>query len=247
MDTISAVLITKNEASRILKCLDSLSFADEIVVLDTGSTDATIDICQKHGCKVFSSSWEGFGKAKAKAVSYASNDWILSIDADEVLSEALKKEIIRLRKDGFGQRCYRIKRRSFYLGKMIRFCGWQNDAPLRIFDRRLGSFNDAPVHERVINSAPRHTLKHYMLHYTYPDIESHYGKMRFYAELAANKAIASDKSIAPLSAEIRAGLKFLKMYFVKLGFLDGYTGLRLCLNSAWGQWYKYHLIWTRNR
>ncbi len=246
MENISAVIITKNEARNIAKCLDSLSFANEIVVLDTGSEDDTLDICRKRGCKVFCTTWEGFGKAKKKAVELASNDWILSIDADEVLSSELQEEIRALADLGFTNRAFRLKRRSFYLGRMIRFCGWQKDAPLRLFNRLHGTFNEKEVHESVITPVPKIVLLNYMLHYTYPTLESHFSKMRLYGELGAKTERGRGKISDPVSPYLRAGLKFVKMYFIKLGFLDGYHGFLLCKNSAWGIWYKYHLLWKQS-
>ncbi len=247
MDRISAVIITKNEAQNIERCLKALTCVDEVVVLDTGSVDSTVEICEKLGCKVSQCAWEGFGKAKRRAVELASNDWILSIDADEVLAPALQAEISNLAKIGFGKRAYRIKRRSFYLGKLIRFCGWSNDAPLRIFNRSRGNFNDKTVHESVVTSDPRLTLKNYMLHYTYPTLESHFNKMRLYAELGASREHEQGHKSDSISPYLRAVAKFFKMFILKFGFLDGYRGFLLCKNSAWGVWYKYHLLWKLSR
>ncbi len=234
MTKLSAVLITKNESANIAECLATLSWTDEIVVLDTGSEDDTIKIAKELGAKVDKlDRWEGFGKAKHRAVDLATNEWILSIDADERLSPELQQELISLRERDFEGKAWHLKRRSYYLGKPIRFCGWQSDAPLRIFNRTRGGFNDKPVHEGIKVTQPQGTCKHLMHHLTYPTLESHFRKIRFYAQLSGQKKYGA------VAAGLLATHKFLKMYVVKLGFLDGYHGLLLCKNSAWGIWYKH--------
>ncbi len=241
---LSAVLIVKNESAVIERCLDSLDWVDEIVVLDTGSTDATLEICAKRGCKTYSlENWEGFGKAKHEAVNQATYDWILSIDADEALSPTLQKELQSLRERGFAGCAWRLPRRSRYLGKIIRYCGWQNDAPLRIFNRKQGQFNANLVHEGIKTSQRQQTCKNWLEHYSYPTREGHFAKLRFYGELSARQKKEAGKRSNPFAAVIQAVLKFLKMYIVKLGFLDGRMGFQLCLNSSWGVWFKYHQLW----
>lgn len=234
MAYLSAVLITKNEENNIPDCLASLSLADEIVVLDTGSQDNSVKLCQSLGAKVYlQDKWEGFGKAKQRAVEYATHDWILSIDADERLSPELQEELKSLKDRDFEGKAWHLRRLSYYLGKPIRFCGWQSDAPLRIFHRQQGGFNDKAVHEGIKVTQDQSTCKHWLYHLTYPTLKSHYDKIRFYADLAGK----NDAS-API-AGLLALHKFLKMYIFKLGFLDGWHGFLLCKNSAWGIWVKY--------
>jgi len=234
MVLLSAVLITKNECGNIAECLATLGVCDEIVVLDTGSTDETIPLAEKAGAKVYiQGKWEGFGKAKQRAVELASNDWILSIDADERISPELQRELSDLKRNDFENKAWHIKRLSYYLGKPIRHCGWQSDAPLRVFNRQYGTFNDKAVHEGVKTRQEKATCKALMHHLTYPDLDSHFHKIRFYADLAGKKQESSFR------AGLRAVHKFIKMYICKFGFLDGWHGFLLCKNSAWGIWYKY--------
>lgn len=245
---LSAVLIVKNESAVIDRCLDSLYWVDEIVVLDTGSTDATLELCAKRGCRTYSlEKWEGFGKAKQEAVNLASHDWILSIDADEALGKWMDVEIKNLRLYGFDGCAWRLRRRSRYLGKVIRYCGWQNDAPLRIFNRKQGQFNANLVHEGIQTSQRINSCLTWLEHYSYPTREGHFAKMRFYGELSARQKKEAGKRSNPVEAVIQAALKFLKMYIFKLGFLDGRIGFQLCRNSAWGVWYKYHQLWKLGR
>lgn len=248
MTPLSVVMIVKNEGRNLGRCLDSLDWADEIVVLDTGSTDGTMDIARSRGCKTAGlEKWEGFGKAKQAAVELATHDWVLSIDADEVVSPDLRKELQGLRQRDFEGCAWRLRRRSYYLGRPIRYCGWQNDAPLRLFNRRRGGFNPKPVHESVVTDQKKHTCQAFLYHYTYPTRESHFSKMRFYGDLAARELSDKGKRSNPCEAIVRAKLKFLKMYFIRLGFLDGWTGFQLCLNSAWGVGYKYFKLWKLGR
>lgn len=248
MTPLSVVMIVKNESRNLPRCLDSLDWADEIVVLDTGSTDDTVDIARSRGCKTANlENWEGFGKAKQAAVELATHDWVLSIDADEVVSPELRKELQGLRQRDFEGLAWRLRRRSYYLGRSIRYCGWQNDAPLRLFHRRQGGFNSKPVHESVATDQKKRTCQGYLYHYTYPTREGHFSRMRLYGDLAARELSDKGKRSNPLEAIIRAKLKFLKMYILRLGFLDGWTGFQLCLNSAWGVGYKYFKLWKLGR
>jgi glycosyltransferase involved in cell wall biosynthesis len=244
MAKVSAVMIVKNESANLKRCLPVLSWTDEIVVLDTGSEDDTIDLAQSFGCKTAKLDvWEGFGKAKQKAVSLAENDWILSLDADELLSEDLQEELKALAEKDFLNCAWRLKRKSFYEGKLIHFCGWQNDCPLRVFNRLKGNFNDLPVHEGVKTEMEKRCCKGILYHYPYTDKETHYQKMRFYGEIRAKELKSKGKKSNPFIAALRGILKFLKMYILQLGFLDGRAGFLLCTRSAWGIWYKYHYLW----
>ncbi len=248
MPPLSVVLIVKNEAANIRRCLEAVAWADEITVLDTGSTDATVEICRAMGCQTHVlERWEGFGPAKQRAVDLATHDWILSLDADEILSPELESEIQDLQRQDFHGCAWRLKRRSYYLGCPIRHCGWQNDAPLRLFDRRQGGFEPKLVHEGVRSSQEIRTCKGWLHHFTYPTREVHFSRMRFYAELAARQKKEQGRRSHPLEAVLRAAGKFLRMYVAQQGFLDGRAGWQLCRDSAWGVWYRYHLLWKLSR
>jgi glycosyltransferase involved in cell wall biosynthesis len=243
MAKLSAVMIVKNESHNIGRCLDALDWADEIVILDTGSTDNTKEICRARGCRVYEQQkWEGFGKAKQEVVDLAAFDWILSIDADEVLSPALINEIKYLKDLEFFGDAWRLKSQGYYMEKQIKYCGWNNVTHIRIFNKKQSRFKDNPVHEGIVTTQHVRQCVNYYEHFTYRSREEHFSKMRFYGDLGAKSLREKGKTCGRAEAVIRAILKFLKMFIFRLGFLDGYTGLRLCLDSAWGIWYKYNRL-----
>lgn len=247
MIKLSVVIITLNEEKNIARCLDSVKWADEIIIVDSGSTDKTKEICSEYNCKFIQTNWLGFGSTKRFAVNKASNDWILSIDADEQITTQLREEIIDLLKSEPPIKAYRIKRNSFYLGKMIRFSGWNRDYTLRLFNKNYANFNEKPVHEFVETKEDICLLRHYIFHYTYPDINSHYFKMKKYGDINAEYLLTKGKRSTLGSAVIRGWLKFVKMYILQLGFLDGTNGFLLAYNSAWGIYYKYLRLWEMNK
>jgi glycosyltransferase involved in cell wall biosynthesis len=240
---ISAVIITNNEANNIERCLKSLSWVDEIVVIDSYSKDNTIEICNSYNCKVIQIEWNGFGNTKKFAVDNASNDWIFSIDADEEVTDELRVRILDVLKEpkynGFN-----IKRKSYYLGQEIKYCGWNNDFPLRLFNKNYGNFNSKEVHESVILNGSKSKIYEPLLHYTYPTISLHISKMNRYTDLSL-KEIDNDKNYSILISILLGVNKFLKMYFLQKGFLDGKAGLVLSLNSAFGIYLKYIKVWQR--
>ncbi len=243
---LSVTIITLNEEKNIERCLKSVLWADEILIVDSGSTDKTLEICKKYNCKIIQTEWLGFGPTKKLAVKFAAHDWILCIDADEQVTEELKQRIgqILANPQAVG---YRIKRKSFYLGKMINHCGWDRDFPLELFNRQFGNFNDKLVHEFVVLSGEVKKIKQPLLHYTYPSIASHIKKMDKYSQLGAESAAQKGKSATISGAIIRGIIKFIKMYFLQLGFLDGKIGFVLCYNSAFGTYLKYLKLWEKNR
>lgn len=242
-NNLSAVIITHNEESNIERCLKSLFWVNEIIVVDSYSTDKTIEICKKYNCKIFQTEWKGFGKTKKYAVDNSTNDWILSIDSDEVVTEQLKNKIeeilINPKFNG-----YNIRRKSFYLGKEIKHCGWDKDFPLRLFSKKHGNFNEDLVHESVVLSGEKTKIFEPLLHYTYPTISLHINKMNRYTDLSINKI--NDKKYSILSSLFFGINKFLKMYFLQKGFLDGKIGFILSIHSAFGVYLKYIKIWQKN-
>ncbi len=243
-EKISVVMITKNEEKNIEKCIQSLLWADEIIVLDTGSTDQTIQLLEKYPVKItIQKEWKGFGLAKQEAVNLANHDWILSIDADEIITEKLQG-IIR---EKAGQnpliKGFRIKRNSFYCGQEIKHFGWDKDYTLRLFHKSYGHYNEKIVHEYVVLSTEAGRINEPILHYTYPEISIHIQKMISYAKLGAEQDFAKGRKTNIFSAIFATFHYFVKMYVLKRGFLDGRIGLILVLNSCFGVFLKYIYIW----
>ncbi len=247
MEKLSVTIITKNEENNIDRCLKSVAWADEIIIVDSGSVDRTLDICKNHKCSILSIEWLGFGKTKQFAVDQASYEWVFSIDADEEVTPELKASILKVLKDNPETTGFRISRRSFYVDKWIKHSGWDNDAPLRLFRKSGGGFNDKEVHESIEVNGKVDKLAGKMLHYTYPTISSHIEKLDRYSELNVKKQYKSGKTYSVGKAVSRGFAKFLKMYFIQKGFLDGQTGLVLALNSAFGVYLKYIKLWERTK
>ncbi len=241
---LSAVIITHNEESNIERCLESLIWVDEIIVVDSFSTDRTIEICKKYNCKIFQIDWQGFGKTKKFAVENSSNNWIFSIDSDEVVTDELRNKIESiLENPKFNG--YNIKRKSFYFGKEINHCGWDKDFPLRLFNKRFGNFNENLVHESVVLNGEKIKIYEPLLHFTYPTLSLHISKMNRYSDLAIDK-ISENKKYSIISSIFFGINKFSKMYFLQKGFLDGKIGFLLSLHSAFGVYLKYIKVWQKH-
>jgi glycosyltransferase involved in cell wall biosynthesis len=226
MPAISVVIIAKNEEKRIRPCLDSLkSFAAEIVVVDSGSEDRTMDLCRELGCRVLSRQFDGYGSQKQFAVDQAMNDWVLSIDADEVLTKELQEEISVLseQKD-LPFDAYKIPFYLVYLGRVMKHSGVGNEMHLRLFNRKKGRFTTSPVHEGIVTEGSTGKLKHRVLHYSYRDISHHLEKINIYTTRAAEGLLAKGKRYSSFSVAVKFPLSFVTYYFVKGGILDGYPG-----------------------
>ena len=244
---VTATVITRNEQDNISRCLNSLRWVDDIIVVDSGSTDNTLDICRSFNCRVFSIEWRGFGLTKQFAVNQAKTSWILSIDADEQVSHDLRQQILKVMNEPAEFNGYRIQRVSSYLGSLIRYSGWQNDRPLRLFNRNYGQFNEKPVHESVQLHGKSGLLTAPLYHYPYPDVYSHIEKMNRYSELGAKELKKKGRKSTPLGAVLHGAGKFIKMYILKSGFRDGKAGFVLAQNSAFGVYLKYLKLWRMNQ
>jgi len=243
MNKISATIVTLDEERNIERCLKSVQWADEIVVVDSGSTDRTLDICRDYDCRIIETEWLGYARTKQLAVDAAANDWIFSIDADEEATPELGAKIMEITKSQGPVKGFRINRRSFYLGKKIRHSGWRKDFPLRLFHRNFGRFNLKPVHEGVEVNGDVGRLQEVLYHYTFPTLATHVRKIELYSELgAAEKKERGAKAGVP-GAFFRGGYEFFRIYFLKAGFLDGRRGLILACNSAFAAYMKYLLLW----
>ena len=241
MPPISAVIITFNEERNIGRCLESLSgVADEIVVLDSFSTDRTERICREYGIRFEQHTFDGHIEQKNRALAAATHTFVLSLDADEVLSETLRQSILAVKNnpeyDG-----YIMNRRTNYCGQWIAHSGWYPDRKLRLFDRNLGHWGGTNPHDRVeMNAKARTTrLDGDLLHYSYYTVEEHLSRSRKYARIAAAAMHRQGKRGAWWRMWISPVAKFFRNYFFKLGFLDGRAGWTICRISALETYWKY--------
>jgi glycosyltransferase involved in cell wall biosynthesis len=239
---ISAVIITFNEEGNIGRCIDSLKgLADEIVVVDSFSTDKTEEICKEKGVHFIRNQFGGHIEQKNYAVSQAKYDHVLSLDADEKLSEELRQSILAIRKnwvsDGFS-----FNRSTNYCGKWIRHCGWYPDTKIRLWDRRIGHWGGVNPHDHVVmgeHSRTRH-LSGDLLHYSYPTIRDHVSQINSFSEIAARAAFERGRrSNLALDICLNPLLTFFKKYLLKLGVLDGYEGFVISISTAYGKFLKY--------
>jgi len=221
---LSAVLITLNAEAQLAACLSSLSFCAEIVVVDSGSSDATAAIARAHGARVIEAHWRGFGAQKDFAVSQASHDWVLCVDADERVSAELRAAILgALRSPRFG--AYRFRRCNRFLGRYLRHGEGYPDWSLRLFDRRQARWSEDAVHEKVVASCPAGELSGDLLHDSAETLEHYLDKQNRYTTLAAQQAIASGRRAHAAQLLLSPLLRFLKFYLLRLGALDGVPGL----------------------
>ena len=226
MQKVSVTIITLNEETNIRACLESVKWADEILVSDSGSSDRTVEICKEYGAKVFNDVWLGFGKQKNLIASRARNNWILNIDADERVTPELKKEIEEVLNNGDCEG-YNIPRKNFFGNKWIRHCGWYPDYNLRLYKKDKGRFNERAVHEAVQIEGRAGCLKASLEHYTYKDISDYLKRMDRYSTLAAEEMFKQGRSAGYFNIVFRPLATFLKMFFLQKGFMEGYIGLIL--------------------
>jgi glycosyltransferase involved in cell wall biosynthesis len=243
---ISAAIITLDAAGDLDRCLESLSFADEIVVLDQGSRDGTAEVCARYGAVVHQTEWLGFGPTKQKAVGLCRNRWVLSIDSDEQVTPELRAAIEAL-PDQPDEAAFMVNRLSRFLGRWIRHCGWHPEYVTRLFDRKRAGFNDKPVHESVVAEGNVGRLDGLLRHYTYETMEQYIDKLNRYTTLAAEELHAAGRTAGLFGAVIRAKAAFWRMWLVKGGILDGWPGTVLCLASGFYVLSKYTKLWRMGR
>ncbi len=244
MIKLSVVIITFNEEQNIKRCLESVKeVADEIVVLDSFSTDNTEAICKNYGVNFFTHTFDGHIQQKNRAITYASSPYILSVDADEALSEELKRSILQKKKnwDADG---YTLNRLTNYCGKWIHHCGWYPDRKLRLFDSRKGKWAGLNPHDKYFmdkGAVVKH-LKGDLLHYSYYTVEQHHQQTEKFSTIAAKSLFDKGKKTSFLNIWFSPLIRFIRDYFFNLGFLDGKTGLTICLISAGGTKKKYQKL-----
>jgi glycosyltransferase involved in cell wall biosynthesis len=235
---LSVIIITKNEASHIGRCLESVSWADEIIVLDSGSEDETVSICRQYTDKVYETDWPGFGAQKQRALDKANGDWVFSIDADEIVTPELRAEIEKaLQQEQF--QGYEIPRLSSYCGRQMRHGGWWPDYVLRLFRRDCGRFTDSVVHERILVQGQIGQLIAPLLHEAFVNLDEVLHKVNCYSSLGAEMLYQKGTRSSISKAIFKALWTFMRTYFLKLAIMDGRQGLMLSISNAEGTYYKY--------
>ena len=239
---LSAVVITYNEENNIGRCLESLmDTVDEIVVVDSYSTDATGEICKEKGVTFIQHPFEGHIEQKNYALSCANSDYVLSLDADEALSEKLMQSIQAAKKN-WQMDGYWVNRLTNYCGRWIQHCGWYPDRKIRMWDRRKGHWGGVNPHDHVVmvKNSRMHHLRGGLLHFSYPTIENHISQINSFSDIAAREAFERGRrSNLVLDICLNPLLTFFKKYLLKLGVLDGYEGFVISVSTAYGKFLKY--------
>lgn len=232
---ISATILTLNEERRIEACLQSLrDIADEIIVVDSGSTDATLDICRRYDCKITVRPMTGFGAQRQFATSLTTHDYVLAIDADEILSPALRQSLLELKKTQPGHRVYAVDRLNFYCGYAVKHSGWAPDTQIRLFDKRYANWNLRNTQERVIfrDSVSPELLRGELLHNRAETPARYEESLGRQATVRAAAINADSPSISPLTPSLQAARHFLSTYIANGGWLDGAVGFAIARHDA---------------
>jgi len=256
--TLSVAIITKNEEENLARTLASVQFADEIIVLDSASTDRTVEIARSFNAKVFDEAWQGFAGSKNSAIAKCTGNWVLSLDADEELSEKLQHQIRMLLPSNPPTDAYYVKRRNLFLGKWIKHGGFYPDPKLRLFRRTAANFatppqfEDRPVHETIAFDGEASTLDYDLIHHAYPTLESYIEHMDRYSTLGSELLIATGKVSRSwpsfvCNVYLIPKLTFVWNYIFRLGFLDGREGLLLHFYHATYTSWKYAKAWQTAR
>ncbi len=251
LTSLSVIVITKNESHNIEACLLSVLFADQIVVLDSGSTDGTLEMAQKIGAQVSQNpDWQGFGVQKNRALALARSDWVLSIDADEQVTPDLMASINKAINSGEAE-AYEIPRLTQFCGQWIQHCGWTPDLVLRLFKRASARFSDDLVHERLVLNNPRariDRLSEPLLHYSYRTPADYWSKLQHYSRDWALQRHRDGKRTTMTRAALSGIAAFLRSYVFRLGFLDGALGFAVCLmqaQAAFGKYFELYCLHTQ--
>ena len=248
MAKLSVIVITKNEEDNIRACLGSVAWADEIIVVDSGSDDDTVNISKELGAQVHTTAdWPGYGIQKNRALSYATGEWVLSLDADERVTPELRSEIESTVSDPHGHAGFRIPRLSSFCGRHMRHSGWYPDFVTRLFHRGSARFSDDLVHESLIVDGPVGKLQQPIMHETFRDLDELLVKINQYSTAGALMLSRKNKTATLKKAVVRAIWAFFRTYILRAGFLDGREGFMLAVSTAESTYYRYAKLMLLNK
>ena len=246
MEKISVTIITKNEEKNIGRCLESLKWADEIIVVDNDSEDRTVEICKQYTGQVFNQTWHGYGKQKNICAAKAQNRWILNIDSDEVVTPESAEEIQKVLKEGPQCPVYHLPRKSYFGDRWVRFGGWYPDRILRLYDKERVTFSETQVHERLTPDDNAGSLKNPLIHYSYTDREDYIQRQDRYSTLYAQEKRVNGFRANWTHLYLRPIFSFFKNYILKQGFRDGYLGFFLAKIATFYTHQKYAKTLSNN-
>jgi glycosyltransferase involved in cell wall biosynthesis len=247
MHRLSVTIITLNEAAHIAAAIDSVSFADEILVVDSGSSDGTTDIAASKGVRVLTRAWTGYVDQKNFAAEEASSDWIFSLDADERIPAALAEEIRSVLATDPPYHGYRVPRVTFHLGRWIRTTDFYPDYQTRLYDRRFARWCGRYVHESVTVDGASGYLKNDLQHYSFADLRDHIKRINHYSTLSAMQMYEEGRRTGPVEILVHPPAAFMRNYILRRGFLDGTAGLTISLMNAWSVGLKFMKLWELQR
>ncbi len=243
MAKLSVITLALNEEHNIVDCLESVKWANEIIVVDSGSTDKTIDLARQFTDKVLTVEWKGYGATKNVALDHATGDWILWLDADERVPPELAEEIQSVLREDTMCAGFDVARRAYFLGKWIKHCGWYPGRVTRLFRKDKSRFTETNVHEQIVVVGKIGNLQYDLLHFTDPDLQHYFNKFNKYTSLAAKDMQAAGKKFSLYDILVRPPFLFFKMYIVRRGFLDGIQGFILSVVSSAYVFTKYVKLW----
>ena len=245
---LSAVVITRNNAATIRRCVGSMTFADEIIVLDSGSTDETMEISRALGAQVHETSdWPGYGPQKNRALKLATGEWVIAIDSDEWITPALRAEIERTIASAGARAAYAIPRRSSFCGRYMKHSGWWPDYVVRLFRREAGRYSDDRTHERLLVDGATGRLTEPIMHEAINDLDQMLLKMNAYSSSSAQSRYEQGRRATLGTAVLHGAWTFFRTYVLRLGFLDGREGFMLAVANAEGSYYRYAKLMLLDR
>lgn len=243
---ISLTVITRNAEAHIERCLRSVPFIEDLVVLDCGSTDRTVALAEACGARVFVEAWRGFGPQKRRAAELAKHEWILSLDADEALSPESLNEVEDWARRGLVGEAYAFPRLSYHMGRWIHHGGWYPDWQVRLFDRRKTNWTDAQIHEKVAAVAPVR-LRFPLHHWVFADLSDQVSTNNRYSSLGAEDLYQRGRAFTLFNLLVKPKVKFIETYIWKRGFLDGLPGFIIAVGAAYSVFLKWAKLWEKQK